>query len=113
MGEGIPFLALLAVSPLEAVILLQAAGDMAPFRQLAGLVDVFEQPVLLLGPHSLLSHFILLIIVIKSKQQKGEFEFQKTIIFRPLPDRRQPGGGGLRNWMGRTSGRGEIKLLLC
>lgn len=58
MWGHVPLLALFTVSPLYSVVLLQTPSDVAPFGQFAGLVEVLQQPVLLLRPRPLLSHFI-------------------------------------------------------
>lgn len=57
MCSFIPFLALLAISALHAMLLLQSSGNVAPLGQPTGLEDVLQQPVLLGRPRALL-HYI-------------------------------------------------------
>ena len=59
MGRNVPFLALLAIPALDSELLLENAGDVTPLADFAGLKDILEESVFLLGPGPFFSHYLV------------------------------------------------------
>jgi hypothetical protein len=56
MKRVVPLFALLAISSLDAMLLLKFAGNVAPLGKSTALEDLLEQSVLFLSPLSFLCH---------------------------------------------------------